>query len=160
MMLVCQSISAPIAARLGKPGDLGHPVADRDQKHPTFGHDASKYQRPREVARRPRGALEAGSCSASATSICPYRMPDDADALGAQCRNPCLTLAAEHLTHVGIWTIARKAIELLSRGIKAHNGIGSPFREPHLVVGREPRGVGARYRAWQPPCGSDLSIGS
>src|SRR5262245_39531943 len=27
-----------------------------------FGRDASKYQRPREVARRPRGTLEAGSC--------------------------------------------------------------------------------------------------
>ena len=35
MSLVCQSISAPVVARLGKPSDLRHPVADRDQKHPT-----------------------------------------------------------------------------------------------------------------------------
>src|SRR6516165_7885846 len=27
--------AALIAARLGKPGDLRHPVTDRDQKHPT-----------------------------------------------------------------------------------------------------------------------------
>jgi hypothetical protein len=27
--------SAPIAARLGKPSDLRHPIADRDQKLPT-----------------------------------------------------------------------------------------------------------------------------
>src|SRR5262252_1481305 len=38
------------------------------QRHYRFGRDASKYQRPREVARRPRGALATGSCST-------YRFP-------------------------------------------------------------------------------------
>jgi hypothetical protein len=59
----CASRFDPIAARLRKPGDLRHPIADRDQKHLTVSANASKYQRPREVARRPRGALAAGSCS-------------------------------------------------------------------------------------------------
>ena len=35
---------------------------------------------------------------ASARSICPFRMQDDADAVGTRFRNPCLTLAAEHST--------------------------------------------------------------
>ena len=53
-----------IAARLGKPGNLRHPIANCDQKtSDRFGRDASKYQRPREAARRSRGALAAGSCS-------------------------------------------------------------------------------------------------
>src|SRR6516164_7654695 len=47
--------SALVAARLGKPGDLRHSVTDRDQ-------------RPREGARRSRGALAASSCST-------YRFP-------------------------------------------------------------------------------------
>ena len=35
MSPVCQSIRTPIAARQRKPGDLPHPVADRNQMHPT-----------------------------------------------------------------------------------------------------------------------------
>ena len=40
----------------------------RSETSDRFGRDASKYPRPREVARRPRGALAAGSCST-------YRFP-------------------------------------------------------------------------------------
>ena len=40
----------------------------RSETSDRFGCDASKYRRPREVARRPRGALAAGSCST-------YRFP-------------------------------------------------------------------------------------
>ena len=60
-------------------------------------------------------------------SICPYRMSDDADAVGARFRNPCLTFAAEHLTHIGVFAITRKALELLGCGIKTHDGIGCPL---------------------------------
>ena len=35
----------------------------RSETSDRFGRDASKYPRPREVARRPRGALAAGYCS-------------------------------------------------------------------------------------------------
>jgi hypothetical protein len=70
-------------------------------------------------ASRSGGALMLVLATTLCGSICPCRMPDDADALGARFRNPCLTLAAEQLTHVGIWTIARKAFELLSCRIKA-----------------------------------------
>ena len=40
----------------------------RSETSDRFGRDAGKYQRPREVARRPHGALAAGSCST-------YRFP-------------------------------------------------------------------------------------
>ena len=59
-------------------------------------------------------------------------MSDDAYALGARFGNPCLTLAAEHLTHVGVFPITWKALELLGCRIKAHDGIGCPLREPHI----------------------------
>src|SRR5262245_39772872 len=78
-------------------------------------------------------------------------MPDNTDALGARFRDPCLTLAAEHLTHIGVFAIARKALELLGCGIKAHDRIGRPLREPDFVVGIDPHGVGARLRAWKLP---------
>jgi hypothetical protein len=42
--------SAPIAARLGKPGDLRHSVADRDQKHPTVS--AATQANTRDLAKR------------------------------------------------------------------------------------------------------------
>src|SRR5215467_1078523 len=41
--------SAPIAARLGKPGDLRHPVADRDQKRPTVS--AATQANTRDLAK-------------------------------------------------------------------------------------------------------------
>jgi hypothetical protein len=41
--------SAFIAARLGKPGDLRHPVADRDQKHPTVS--AATQANTRDLAK-------------------------------------------------------------------------------------------------------------
>src|SRR5262249_25661948 len=99
-------------------------------------------ERHRWNARSPRAASPASAASAaagnsrisepamrrasmvSARSIRPYRMSDDADAVGARFRNPCLTFAAEHLTHVGVFAITRKALELLGRGIKTHDGIG------------------------------------
>src|SRR6516164_7424927 len=42
--------SAPIGARLGKPGDLRHPVANRDQRHPTVS--AATQANPRDLAKR------------------------------------------------------------------------------------------------------------
>src|SRR5262249_29108339 len=59
----------PHHCAVGKPrrsSPLGH--RPRSETSDRFGCDASKYQRPREVARRPRGALAAGSCST-------YRFP-------------------------------------------------------------------------------------
>src|SRR6516162_8252818 len=41
--------SSPIAARLKKPGDLRHPVADRDQKHPTVS--AATQANARDLAK-------------------------------------------------------------------------------------------------------------
>src|SRR5262245_27159569 len=42
--------SVPIAARLGKPGDLRHPIADRDQKHLTVS--AATQANTRYLAKR------------------------------------------------------------------------------------------------------------
>ena len=62
MLLVCQSIRphrcAAEKTRRSSPPDR----RPRSETSDRF-RDASKYQRPREVARRPRGALAAGSCS-------------------------------------------------------------------------------------------------
>src|SRR6516164_9170183 len=41
--------SALVAARLGKPGDLRHPVTDRDQKHPTVS--AATQANTRDLAK-------------------------------------------------------------------------------------------------------------
>ena len=41
--------AALIAARLGKPGDLRHPIADRDQKHPTVS--AATQANTRDLAK-------------------------------------------------------------------------------------------------------------
>src|SRR6516162_3256813 len=41
--------AALIAARLGKPGDLRHPVTDRDQKHPTVS--AATQANTRDLAK-------------------------------------------------------------------------------------------------------------
>src|SRR6516162_6142017 len=41
--------AALIAARLGKPGDLRHPVTDRDQKHPTVS--AAMQANTRDLAK-------------------------------------------------------------------------------------------------------------
>jgi len=60
-------------------------------------------------------------------SICSFRMPDHANALGPRFRNPCLTLATNHLTHVGICAIARKALEFLGCRIKTRDGISRPL---------------------------------
>ena len=49
MLLVCQSNSTPIAARLGKPRDLRHPIADRDQKHLTVS--AATQANTRDLAK-------------------------------------------------------------------------------------------------------------
>src|SRR5215813_7357629 len=78
-------------------------------------------------------------------------MPDNAYALGARFRNPCLTLAAEHLTDVGVFPITRKALELLGCRIKTHNGIGCPLGEPNLVVGIDPHSIGTRFLARELP---------
>ena len=68
MFLVCQSILPPsrAAGETRRSSPLGRPP--RSETSDRFGRDANKCQRPREVARRPRGALEAGSCST-------YRFP-------------------------------------------------------------------------------------
>src|SRR6516164_7034118 len=41
--------AALIAARLGKPGDLSHPVTNRDQKHPTVS--AATQANTRDLAK-------------------------------------------------------------------------------------------------------------
>src|SRR6266487_3885239 len=96
----------------------------------------------------------------SARSIYPHQMSDDGYALGARFGNPCLTLAAEHLTHVGVFPITSKALELLGCRIKAHDGIGCPLREPHLVIGIDPHGVRTRFLAGSFHCFQLLSVGS
>src|SRR5262249_39657702 len=52
---------------------------------------------------------------------------------------------------VGVFAIARKALELLSCGIKAHDSIGCPLREPNLIVGISPYSVGTRLLARKLP---------
>ena len=87
------------------------------------------------------------------------RVSNDADTLGAGFRYPCLTLAAQQLPYVGTRAIAREALELFGQGVKAHDTVGSPVREPDLVVGINPDGVGARPLAGKLPAAPILGSG-
>src|SRR5262249_31429360 len=62
----------------------GHQL--RSETSDRFGCAASKYQRPREAARRPRGALAAGSCST-------YLFPWEKVSADLKGYNHCLTIS-------------------------------------------------------------------
>src|SRR3954447_20119531 len=78
-------------------------------------------------------------------------MPDHPDALGPRFCDPCLALAALHLTHVGIFAIAREALELLGYGVEAHNRVRCPVGQPNLIIRIHPYRIGSGFLAGKLP---------
>src|SRR5262249_34151428 len=76
---------------------------------------------------------------------------NDADAFGARLSDPGFALAAQQLTHVGAGAIAREALKGLAFRIETYDGRGAPLRQPHLVIGIDPHGIGARAFTRQLP---------